>query len=94
MNEFNVFIGIATYRQGLINPGIAVDNMFGVHGSPVNTTLPNGTILNSTINRTHNPNGGVRIYFGVQFRECIQNNYNLNDNFLATVPNHNSIVIL
>jgi hypothetical protein len=60
--SFRIKLGAAYYNQGIINPGVDASRHLGQHGDAVIVYLGNETEqVDSTINRTANANGSVRI---------------------------------
>jgi len=98
MNEilanFKIKLGEAYYNQGIINPGVMASKYLGHNGVPISLNLPNGIILESTINRNANINHSVRAYFGNDLIEFMHQNYNLGDVLNAVVKPNNVIEIL
>lgn len=94
MNEFQRILGITYYNQNYLNLGVTASNYIGNHGDPLEIVLPNGIMIQSTINRNINNNNSVRFYGGIQWHQFIQDNYNLNAIITFQVINPNTINII
>lgn len=90
-SRFTINLGIAAFNQGLINPGVGVDNQLGEHGKTIKVILEDKYIL-STINRTANPNHTVRIQVNIAvIASWFQENFNFGDTVTAYVINEHTI---
>ena len=92
MNEFERVLGVAYYNHNYFNVGVMASNNLGEHNGNLSIILPNGLIIQSTIDRLIN-NGYVRFYGGAQWHQFIQENYNLYDIITFQVNNLNTITI-
>lgn len=60
--KFDITLGATYYYKGLVNPGVQASNFLGQGGDPVRIIFDDGTEpIVSTINRTANSNGAVRV---------------------------------
>ena len=93
MNEYERVLGITYYENNYFNVGVEASNNLGGHGENLSIILPNGLMIESSINRIIN-NGYVRFYGGAQWHQFIQENYNLYDTITFRVNNLNNITII
>lgn len=94
MNQYQVTLRKTYYHQNYFNVGVAASNHLDNQGEQLQIILPNGQIIQSTINRAINNNGSVRFYGGIKWHQFIQDNYNLNNTITFEVTNPNTITIL
>jgi hypothetical protein len=94
--SFKIKLGAAYYEKGIINPGVDIDTYIGNNHDPVNIHL--GSIgvnaVRSTIDRSQNSNGSVRINGGVQVARWFHKHFRLGDSVIAKVLDRNNIVLL
>jgi hypothetical protein len=92
---FPIKLGEAYYNQGIINPGVDASRELGEHGEPIQVSFSDGSepVL-STINRTANKSGSVRVVGGnSKIAKWVQNNFVRGDTIEGRVMDKNRITI-
>ena len=90
-SRFTIKLKIASFNQGLINPGVGVDQQLGAHGEEIKVILENKYIL-SRINRTASPIGTVRIVGNnADIARWFQENFDFGDTVTAYVIDQHTI---
>ena len=90
---FNWTLGVAYYNHGFMNPGVGVDHCFGAIGELVTLNFPDGMQFHSTINRTANNNGTVRLHF-VHAVQYLQNHFNIGDILTIQICANHQLFVL
>jgi hypothetical protein len=93
---FKISLGEAYYNQGLINPGVQASNYLGQHGEPIQILFEDGSEpVVSTINRTANASGGVRVVGrNRQIAQWFQRHFRKGDVLEARVVDAHRILLL
>lgn len=94
--SFQIKLGAAYYQQGIINPGTDASQYLGAHGNPVIIYLGSDSDqVDSTINRTANSNGSVRIIGNNRFiAEWFQENFEPGDIVEAKIQDPQHILLI
>jgi hypothetical protein len=93
ITSFKINLGEAYYNQGFMNPGVKASEYLGNHNEEVTIILSGNKKLKSKIDRTANPNGSVRLYFGKDLSEWYKRKYKLGDSLIAGIKQNNIIII-
>lgn len=95
-HTFTIKLGQTYYNHGFINPGVVASQHLGAHGDPVLIEFSDGTLsIQSSINRTANQNGSVRIIGNNgAIASWFQANFKLDDTVYAEVTDRNTIRLL
>jgi len=93
--EFQIVLGKAYFNQGFMNPGTKISQFLGEVGKIVKLKIDND-IINSKIDRTSNPNGSVRLYFGQELAKWYQRYFSIGDsvNAILEVNKDEAIITL
>ncbi len=94
-NTFAYLLGNTYYNHGFVNIPISLSHLLGDHSEGIIVHLERNNIqIDSTINRTANPNGSVRLTTGIaHFRDYFQEHYNLGDYVKISVEGQHRIII-
>lgn len=94
-SSFEIKLGRTYYLKGIINPGVDMNPYFGKDGDIVLIHLGNKeNSLASSVNRTANPSGSVRILGSNQkIATWFQQNYKLGDVVVAEIVGKNEILL-
>lgn len=95
---FTIDLSKPTYLdKGFINTGTAVNQDIGLHGENITLTLIDSsnmeTVLETTINRTANPNQTPRLYFGYELSDWYYKHKLQDQVIVAQIIDRNHIVI-
>lgn len=92
--SFNIKLGQTYYEFGFINPGVEASRHLGNHGDPVRILFDDGCDpIISTINRTANRSGGVRIVGNNRhIAQWFQEHFNLGDTIQGCVIDAHTIL--
>ncbi|GGE52044.1 hypothetical protein GCM10007276_31400 [Agaricicola taiwanensis] len=93
---FSIRLGAAYYDQGIINPGAAASRHLGEHGEPIEVTFSDGSEpVFSSINRTANPSGSVRIVGrNREFARWFQRHFRKGEEVEARVLDAHRVVLI
>ncbi len=95
--RFDIKLNATYFNTGSINPGVSASKCLGDNGELVRIFLGSekpDSCVNSTINRTANPNGSVRVRGNnSKIAEWFQARFKLGDNVEASVLDRNTIFL-
>ena len=93
---FQIKLGQAYYRQGIINPGVEASHHLGAENEPICIRFGDGAeSVISRINRTANRSGSVRIFYkGLTVALWFQKHFALGDTVNVNIIDRNTIELL
>ncbi len=96
MASFSVVLGATYYEKGILNPGVEASEYLGKDGDPIRVRFSDGSqTVVSTINRTANRTGAVRVIGGnAQIARWFQENFREGDTVHGSVVDPHTIELL
>lgn len=94
MNNYNITLGQTYYNKGTFNPKAEASMLIGNHGEQIKIILKDQGEITTSINRTANKNGSVRLNPGNVWLEFLHKNYVLGDILTFKVVSPDEIQIL
>ena len=98
MVTFDIGLGVASWNQGIINPGVVASAHLGPDRTDIHIVLPRANggvdVIAKQIDRRANRNGTVRITGGVVVRDWFRANFRKGDIVEAVILSRNSIALL
>lgn len=91
---FTFNLGITYWNNGFFNAGVVASAQLGLNGQALAIILPNGFVINSSINRTANKNASVRTGATQDLAQYFQANYAVGVVIKFDVINPNTIQLL
>ena len=94
MNNYQVRLGQTYYNTSKINLGVNASLKIGNHGDILKIILTDQSEIATSINRTSNKNGAVRLHPDNKWLEFLQNNYDQGNVLIFQIINPNTIKII